>query len=107
MPPKKRQKRNPPEIEHYERLSFLAREMAKLKKQKFQFNMLLNQVYDIIGKKRDSASFSDEMMKTLLKEVEEWCQDLTKAKNQSTLARDKAMDHSYQKDVREFAWYHH
>lgn len=91
MPPKKRQKRNPPEIEHYERLSFLAREMAKLKKQKYQFNMLLNQVYEIIGKKRDSASFSDEMMKTLFKELEEWCQDLSKAKDQSTAARDKAM----------------
>tara|TARA_B100000780_G_C21090553_1_gene439502 strand:- start:676 stop:1233 length:558 start_codon:yes stop_codon:yes gene_type:complete len=99
MPPKKRQKRNPPEIDHYERLSFLAREMAKQKKQMYQYNMLLKQVYDLIGKKRDSADFTDEMMKNLLNGVQEWCRDLIQAKSQSTSARDKAMKTIRQLDI--------
>jgi len=99
MPPKKRQKRNPPEIHHYERLSCLAREMAKQKKQKYQYNMLLKQVYDLVAKKRDSADFTDEMMKNLLNDVQEWCRDLIQAKTQSILARDKAMKTIRQLDI--------
>lgn len=91
MPPKKRQKRSPPEIENYEKLSFLAREMAKFKKQKFQYNMLLKQIYELISKQRDSAEFSEETSQTLRKDVRAWFSDIEQAKKQSSGIRDKAL----------------
>ena len=88
----KRPKRQHPEIEAYTSISALAKDIAKIKKQEFQYKALIQQVFEMTDQVHVNFVYSKENADVVLEKVMKWLQTLQEAHGLNLKTRDKAIE---------------
>jgi len=89
MPPKKRQKCTHPTVENYSRVAYLAKELARLNKQEYQYKALISQVVEMLAVA--PFDFNEKSAANIAKRANEWLAELAEVYIQTSKTRDKAL----------------
>jgi len=97
MPPKKKakyenaKKIEDPEIISLQRVSIIAKDLARLIKQRNQYKALITQLLDITDQSGTVVILEPKNTETILKKISEWLHNIDLIKEKSSLLRDGSL----------------
>lgn len=87
----KRPKREHPEVSAYQSISAITKDIAKIKKQEYQFLALIQQVFEMTDQVHINFIYSKENAQKVLDKSMEWLQILQEAKKSNSATRDESL----------------
>ena len=97
MPPKKKPKLNVKKIEEdpefisLQRVSMIAKDLARLIKQRNQYKALIAQLLDITDQSGTVVTLEPKNTETILNKITEWLHNIDSIKEKSSLLRDESL----------------